>query len=146
MTYLRKCTNQMVHFPFQVMISINLGVDFPMIGLVIRFVNRSNEICEEFLEFVNCSGKTTGKALAAIVITKLQNYNLNPELLRGQGYDGAGNMAGRVRGVAARIQKQFPKAFYVHCYSLKLNVVVMKLCEIVAIRNEFGKISRTAIF
>ena len=50
----------------------------------------------------------TGKALTTIILSKLQSYNLNPELLRGQAYDGAGSVAGSVRGVAARIQRQFP--------------------------------------
>ena len=46
----------------------------------------------------------------------LQNkWQLNLENLCGQAYDGAGAMAGRVRGVAARIMADYPKAVYTHC-------------------------------
>ena len=114
------------------------------LSLVVRFVDSSNQICEEFLEFVGCSGETTGVALSAIILAKLRSYNLNPELLRGQGYDGAGGMAGSVRGVVARIQREFPKALYVHCFAHKLNLVVMKSYGIVPIRNVFGVISKAA--
>ena len=32
----------------------------------------------------------------------------------GQGYDGAGAMAGKRKGVAARIMNKYPKALYTH--------------------------------
>ena len=32
-----------------------------------------------------------------------------------QGYDGVGSMAGKRRGVAARIMDKYPKALYTHC-------------------------------
>lgn len=49
---------------------------------------------------------------------------------RGQSYDGAGNMAGSVRGAAARIKALYPLATYVHCSSHQLNLCVMKACSI----------------
>ncbi|XP_065645787.1 52 kDa repressor of the inhibitor of the protein kinase-like [Hydra vulgaris] len=53
----------------------------------------------------------------------------------GQGYDGAGNMAGRLCGVAALILKDFPKAPYFHCFSHQLNLCVAKACAIPSIRD-----------
>ena len=44
--------------------------------------------------------------------------------LRGQGYDGAGNMAGAKFGVSERIKQMYPKAHYFHCASYRLNLAV----------------------
>lgn len=48
----------------------------------------------------------------------------------GQSYDGAGNMAGRTKGAAARIKERYPLATYIHCSSHKLNLCVMQACSI----------------
>ena len=55
--------------------------------------------------------------------------------VRGQTYDGAGNMAGHTRGVASRILQAYPKAVYVHCNSHVLNLCIMSACEVQAVRN-----------
>ncbi|XP_065664807.1 uncharacterized protein LOC136086438 [Hydra vulgaris] len=52
-----------------------------------------------------------------------------------QGYDGAGNMAGRLCGVAALILKDFPKAPYVHCFSHQLNLCDAKARAIPSIQD-----------
>ena len=50
-------------------------------------------------------------------------------------YDGAGAMAGRAKGVAARIQNQYPKAIYTHCTAHHLNLCIAKCCSIQEISN-----------
>ena len=77
-----------------------------------RFVDASNVIREEFVDFVPCN---TGRALADEILETLQDYGLEIKHLRGQAYDGAGNMAGRCNGAATLIQSSCPKAVYVHC-------------------------------
>lgn len=65
--------------------------------------------------------------------------------VRGQGYDGAGNMAGREKGCAARIKSKYPDACYVHCHSHQLNLCVVKITKIGDIKDMFdscGFISR----
>lgn len=42
--------------------------------------------------------------------------------------------------------KSFPKAVYVHCFSHKLNLAIVKSCDIIAVRNAFGIISKFALF
>lgn len=49
---------------------------------------------------------------------------------RGQSYDGAGNMAGSIRGAAAIVRASYPFALYTHCASHRLNLCVMKACSI----------------
>ena len=55
--------------------------------------------------------------------------NLDPSKMRGQAYDGASNMSGKIRGAAARIQSQYPLAFYTHCVSHCLNLAVVASFE-----------------
>ena len=45
---------------------------------------------------------------------------------RGQAYDGASNMSGRLRGTAAIIRQTHPLAVYQHCHSHILNLRLMK--------------------
>ena len=67
--------------------------------------------------------------------------------MRGQAYDGAGAMAGSVSGVAARIRSLCPLALYTHCFSHKLNLVIVDACQVQAVRNAMGIImSKVALF
>ena len=55
-------------------------------------------------------------------------WQLEPQLLRGQAYDGAGAMAGKSKGAASRISSQYPKAVYTHCAAHRLNLCIVKSC------------------
>ena len=103
--------------------------------LVIRFVDRTNSIREEFVEFIFCDSGTTGVALAGKILEALERYGLNLHGLCGQGYDGAGNMAGKCRGAAACIQASHPKSVFVHCAAHTLNLCVVAACSIQEIKN-----------
>ena len=63
--------------------------------LVLRYVD-GNVIKEEFVDFILCDTGTTGRAIAAKIIEALQGYGLDLNYLRGQAYDGAGNMASKL--------------------------------------------------
>ena len=62
--------------------------------LVIRFVDKSGMIREEFLEFVLCNTSTSEQAIADKIKFTLEKLTHDLNDLRGQGYDGAGNMSG----------------------------------------------------
>ena len=59
----------------------------------------------------------------------IRDCNLDVANLRGQGYDGAYVMAGKVSGVATQILRQQPKAMYYHCKAHNLNLVVSSTCK-----------------
>ena len=59
--------------------------------------------------------------------------------VRGQGYDGAGAMAGKEKGVANRLKVRFPLASFVHCFSHRLNLAVMKIIKVADVRDMFDK-------
>ena len=73
--------------------------------------------------------------MADNITSCLQSYGLDLVKLRGQAYDGAGNVTGTVRGTAAVITSQYPLALYTHCASHCLNLAVVKSLQITSVRN-----------
>ena len=98
-------------------------------SVVIWFVDRTLTIHEEFLGFVPCELGLSGEAIATSIMKFVEQLGLNIQFCRGQGYDRAGNMAGRVSGAAARIQATNKNAIYVHCGSHILNLCIASSCQ-----------------
>ena len=103
-------------------------------------------IREEFLEFILCDDGISGAALSTKILDTLSEYGLDPNLIRGQGYNGAGNMAGKCRGAAACIQRLYPKAVYVHCALHTLNLCVVAACEVKSTKNMTATLVQIYIF
>jgi hypothetical protein len=99
-------------------------------------VDSDEEMCvkESFLGFAEASS-TTGEELATTIMSKLREYGIVTQAMRGQGYDGAANMAGKLSGVRTRIQTEIPEVYYVHCYAHCLNLAVVKSCQLPIVRN-----------
>ena len=66
--------------------------------------------------------------------------------LRGQGYDGAGNMSGKTNGAAAIITSNYPLAIYLHCAFHSLNLAVVKSLDIPCVRNMIGVVNKVSTF
>ena len=81
-------------------------------AFVIRFVDEASVIREKFVHF---NEGLNGRAVADKILHKVNSLGLDMDLCIGQGYDGAGNMAGKCSGAATLIQKDHPIALYVHC-------------------------------
>ena len=82
---------------------------------VIRFVDNQAKIHGEFMGLIPCSEGMKGKDIATTILPAVEGIDLDMNLCRGQGYDCAGNMAGKCSGVAARICQSYPNAPYTHC-------------------------------
>ena len=76
----------------------------------------------------------------------VEQLGLNIQFCWGQGYDGAGNMAGRVSGAAARIQAINKNAIYVHCGSHILNLCIASSCQMQLVRNMMDNVRVTSEF
>ena len=113
--------------------------------LVLRFVDNNRQIREEFLDYLQ-TPSTTGEALADLILSQVGIYGLDPNLIRGQGYDGATNMCGLQQGAATRICRLFPLALYVHCSSHVLNLCIIKACELQAVRNVLGTMTEVSLY
>jgi hypothetical protein len=74
-------------------------------------------IREEFISFLHCKWGLSGEQLAKLILESLTALTLSIDDCRGQGYDGAGAVAGHINGLSAQILRSNPKAPYTHCYS-----------------------------
>lgn len=115
------------------------------ISIVIRFVDSSNVIQEAFLSFVECDN-ITGETLAGLILQSLRNWDLDAANIRGQGYDGAANMAGKFKGVQARILEINEKALYFHCAAHCLNLCIVKACSVPAVKNMLAVLKQLSLF
>ena len=114
------------------------------LSITIRYV-KGDVPCERFLGFFHCRTGVTGEAIAGNILSQLSAWQLPTSLLRGQSYDGAGSMSGSIRGAAARICADYPKALYVHCAAHRLNLCIAKCCNNREVSNMIeivGSVSR----
>ena len=111
----------------------------------LRYITSNNIVEERFIGFMEVTD-TTGGTLADVIWNFLVKIGLDPLMLRGQGYDGASNMSGHIRGVAARILAKNPLALYTHCSNHVLNLVIVKSCSIAEMRNMFGTVQNVTVF
>ena len=115
-------------------------------SLVIRFVDKQFLIREDFLGFIPCTEGLSGEAVANAILKHLKRLKLSIDYCRGQGYDGAGNMAGKYSGAAARIMAIQEKAVYVHCNSHILNLCIASSCKEQFVRNMMDAVRVTSEF
>ena len=116
------------------------------LSLVLRYTNPDdNMIREDFVSFLECDCGINGRALANKILTFLTSQGLDPSKLRGQAYDGAGNMSGSLNGTAALISNDYQLALYLHCASHSLNIAVVTSLDERSIRNMIGVVNRVSI-
>ena len=102
------------------------------LALIIRFVDKNNEIREEFLKFIYMDSGIRGEELKS---KTLRDAGIDMSYCRGQGYDGAANMPGVRCGSASLITAEYPLPIYMHCACHKLNLVIQKTCSVQMVRN-----------
>ena len=117
------------------------------LSLVLRYVNPDDDqLREDLTDFIECRTGITGKELSDTIMGKLTSYGLDLELMRGQCYDGAGNMAGKNVGAATLITKQHKLALYLHCTSHCLNLAVVNGLDNMHVRNMMDVVRRPGTF
>ena len=95
------------------------------LSLVVRFKDVVGIIRQDFVDFIACDEGLTGKQVSVKILNGATDLGLDPANLRGQCYDGAGNMCGPVKGAACRITEQHLQARYLQCVSHCHNLVVV---------------------
>ncbi|XP_011858192.1 PREDICTED: zinc finger MYM-type protein 1-like [Vollenhovia emeryi] len=80
---------------------------------------------------------TKAQTLFDIVKDVLVRFDLPLCKLRGQCYDGAANVSGKISGLQQRIQDEEPRALFVHCNAHNLNLVVQDGIEKVLEARKF---------
>ena len=66
---------------------------------------------------------------------------------RGQCYDDAGNMSGRLNGASSLIRAEHDKAIYVYCMNHRLNLLcVADTCQLPLVRNMMDVVRKLSEF
>ena len=107
--------------------------------LCARYVSDDFAIEETFLQFVPITD-LSGKNLASTILNNLSDIGIDVSKMRGQGYDGATAMNGRLNGSQAYIREIISTALYVHCAAHSLNLAVSNSCDLSPVRNCMGTI------
>ena len=114
--------------------------------LVLRFVDKNQNIREEFVKF-SLLRRITGKAIAQQILTDLvEDLGLETSNLRGQGYDGASNMSSDTKGVQGIIRAIAPLALYQHCAGHCLNLVLVNSSKESDVRKVLDNLSQVCLF
>ncbi|KAL6491731.1 hypothetical protein OROGR_034096 [Orobanche gracilis] len=110
-------------------------------SVVLRFVNKEGLIIERFFGLVHVRD-TMAQTLKDGIYSLLSHYNLDVKSIRGQGYDGAGNMRCQFKGLQALILRDCKYAYYVHCLAHRLKLALMAASQgVIALRKFFTHLS-----
>lgn len=116
-------------------------------SLCLRFLdydsNNTIIIREEFVGFKHAES-VKGAAVTNIIVNLLAELGLDIGKIRAQCYDGAANMAGKYRGVQARILQLNPEAHYIHCKAHALNLALIHSSKDVSVRNMMSTVQEIA--
>lgn len=116
------------------------------VSVCLRVVKDDLSIWEYFMSFEE-TGSTKAESLLNLVKKFLKERDLQIQLLRGQCYDGARNVQGRLTGLQARVREIEPRALYVHCSAHNLNLCVQdSLEDIPIVRNVIGTVKESINF
>lgn len=92
-------------------------------------VTSPNLISTEYFMGFYTTISTKAETLFEILKDVLIRFQLPLNKLRGQCYDGAANVSGKISGLQQRVQKEEPRALYIHCNDHNLNLAVQDALE-----------------
>ena len=93
---------------------------------------------ESFLGFY-VTKSTTGEALYDLLSKVMREFNLDMSNIIAECFDGASNMSGENKGLAARMKVTSPMSIYIHCYGHIINLALQSTLEnVTLIRNTLG--------
>ncbi|CAK1596196.1 unnamed protein product [Parnassius mnemosyne] len=108
------------------------------VSICFRSVAEDLTLNEYFIGFYDTKD-TKAETLFEIVTDVIEESGLSIANLRGQCYDGASNVSGKITGLQTRIREVEPRALHVHCLAHSLNLVVQDSMEdIILIKNFIG--------
>ena len=108
-------------------------------SVVVCYVDGETEpalIRERFLTYIPAA-TLSAESLTKYILKALTRYDLNPQLMVSQGYDGASIMSGHCSGVQQRVREVAPYAVYVHCHAHVLNLVLVDCVKRNSCASEF---------
>lgn len=106
------------------------------VSIYIWVVSSDLQALEYFVGFYS-TANTKAEALFSFVKDVLLRFGLPLSKLRGQCYDGAANVSGKISGLQQRIREEEPRALFIHCNAHNLNLVVQDGIEKVLPARKF---------
>ncbi|XP_070045760.1 uncharacterized protein [Nicotiana tomentosiformis] len=97
-------------------------------ALALRYVDKKGQVNEPFIGLVRV-GDTSAKSLKEAILSLLMKHSLSPSKIRGQGYDGASNMQGKMNGLKALILQETPSAHYIHYFAHQLQLTIVSVAK-----------------
>ncbi|XP_075082578.1 uncharacterized protein LOC142166871 [Nicotiana tabacum] len=83
-------------------------------ALILRYVNKED---------------TSAKSLKEAIYLMLLEHSLSKSQIRGQGYDGASNMQGEIKGLKTLIMNDTPSAYCIHCFAHQLQLTLVAVAK-----------------
>jgi len=106
------------------------------VSICLRIISDKLTASEFFIGFFS-TPDTKAKTLFDLVAGVFAKHDLTLSKLRGQCYDGAANVSGKISGLQSRIREKEPRALFVHCTAHNLNLVVQDAIEKVSTAKKF---------
>ena len=108
------------------------------LSVVIRFfAEESKTIQECFLTFIPMEA-LNAESISKAILGKLEQMGLDYKgCLVGMGFHGASVMSGKLGGVQKLIRNKSPMAYYLHCYTHRLNLVLIDTTKVVRQADDF---------
>nr|XP_034592402.1 zinc finger MYM-type protein 1-like [Setaria viridis] len=98
------------------------------LALCLRYVDKLGRPCEHFIGVIHVDD-TTSLSLKNAIEALLLSHGLSLTQIRGQGYDGASNMKGDIKGLKTLIMQESPSAYYIHCFAHQLQLVLVAVAK-----------------
>jgi hypothetical protein len=98
------------------------------LALCLHYVDKLGRPCEHFIGVVYVDD-TTSLSFKNAIEALLVSRGLTMTQIRGQGYDGASNMKGDIKGLKTLIMKESPSAYYIHCFAHQLQLVLVAITK-----------------
>ncbi|XP_055809540.1 uncharacterized protein LOC129879846 [Solanum dulcamara] len=84
--------------------------------VVLRYVDRMGFVMERLIDIIHVQD-TCASSLKEAIVNLLAQHFLSLSYVRGQCYDGASNMQGRINGLKMLIKQESRSAHSVHCFA-----------------------------
>jgi hypothetical protein len=94
----------------------------------LHYVDKLGRPCERFIGVVKVDD-TCSLSLKEAIEALLVSHGLTMAQIRGQGYDGASNMKGEIKGLKALIMQESPSVYYIHCFAHQPQLVLIAVAK-----------------
>uniref|UniRef100_A0A0D3E775 DUF4371 domain-containing protein n=1 Tax=Brassica oleracea var. oleracea TaxID=109376 RepID=A0A0D3E775_BRAOL len=117
------------HDVFGLLVDESADVSYKeQMAVVFWYVEKSRIVKERFISLTHVSD-TSSSSLKSAIDSLFSKYGLSITKVIGQGYDDASNMKGEFNGLRSLISKESTSTYYVHCFVLQLQLVVVAVAK-----------------